>query len=389
MKTVRQVYQESYEEIRPDGNLLADVLEDARTERSRWIQYAVLRPAAIVLLGAIVLFGGTSTLAANVGFVYDIIERTSPELGDLFVPVQESSTKAGICMEVEAVYLKDEDKTATVLISLRDTLGDRIQGQVDFNDSYSLSSVNSIDASWVAGGCSYVGHDEETGKTYYKIQLSSDVAFERSKLTFRVREMLLHHEAEDREIPLEDIAPDLPTKYMSLNGHSLMDWEEYAERYDVTMEEPTAFMETYYKETPGCAPDDPRPAARVLDGIPVSECAVDDFTVTGLTYRDNMLQLQICMGDCTHASRYVFPVTLKLADGSERPSWFSDAWHETNGENRLFFYEFYLPCTQKELEGARLYGHFFRTEDSLEGGWKVTFRVEEKEEADDIDTMSD
>lgn len=389
MKTLKQVYQESYEEIRPDRELLEDMLEDARTERSRWIQYAVLRPAAIVLLGVIVLFGGTSALAANVGFVYDIIERTSPELADLFVPVQESSTKAGICMEVEAIYLEEEDKTAIVLISLRDTLGDRIQGQVDFNDSYSLSSVNSIDASWVAGGCSYAGHDEEMGKSYYRIQLSSDVAFERSKLTFRVREMLLHHEAEDREIPLDDIALDMPTKYMSLNGCSLMDWEEYAERYDVAMEKPTVFMESFYKEKTGSVPDDPLPAVRVLDGIPVSECAVDDFTVTGLAYRDNMLQLQICMGDCTHADRHVFPVTLKLADGSERPSWFSDAWHETNGDNNLFFYEFYLPCTSEELAGARLYGHFSRTENSLEGSWKVTFRVEEKEEADIIDVMPD
>ena len=160
-----------------------------------------------------------------------------------------------------------------------------------------------------------------------------------------------------------------------------MDWEKYVEYYGVTMEEPTAFMETFYKKNVEDMPDDPRPAARVLDGIQASECAVDDFTITGLGYRDNMLQLQICMGDCSHADRHVFPVTLTLADGSERMSWFSDAWHEYQGENRLFFYEFYIPCTPEELEDAHLYGHFSRTENSLKGNWKVTFRVEEKEEA--------
>jgi len=387
MKTLKRIYQESYDEIRPDRELLEDMLEDARTERARWLQYAVLRPIVAVLLGAMVLFGGTSVLANNVGFVYGIIERTSPELADLFVPVRESSTRAGICMEVEAVYLEDEDKSAQVLISFRDTQGNRIQGEVDLYESYDLSSKNSIDASWVVGGCSYVGYDRETGKAYYRIQLSSDVAYERSKMTFRVRELLLCHESEDREIPLTDISlmetlTDIPTKFMGLSGGGFGDWEEYAREYGLTMEEPQAFMDGFYKVNTEDMPNDPRPAARVLDGIPVSECAVDDFTITGLGYRDNMLQLQICMGDCSHADRHVFPVTLKLADGSERKHWFSVAWHEYQGENRLFFYEFYLPCAPEELESAHLYGHFSRTENPLEGNWKVTFRVEEKEEAE-------
>lgn len=197
MKTLKQIYQESYDEIRPARELVEDMLEDARTERRKWIQYAVLRPVAVVMLGVIVLFGGTSVIAQNVGFVYGIIERTSPELADLFVPVQETSTKAGIRMEVEAVYL--EDKSAQVLISFQDTQEDRIQGPVELYDRYYLSSLSSLDASWVTGGCSYVGYDQETGKAYYRIQLSSDVAYERSKLTFGVRELLLHHEEEERD----------------------------------------------------------------------------------------------------------------------------------------------------------------------------------------------
>lgn len=184
-------------------------------------------------------------------------------------------------MEVEAVYLEDEDKSAQVLISFWDTQGDRIQGPVELYDSYHLSSKNSIGASWVAGGCSYVGYDQETGKAYYRIQLSSDVAYDRSKMTFKVRELLLSHESEDREIPLENVVPDMPTKYVSLSGSSTIDWERYAENNNVAMEEPTAFMESYYKENTESMPDDPRPAARVLDGIPVSECALDDFTITG------------------------------------------------------------------------------------------------------------
>ena len=51
---------------------------------------------------------------------------------------------------------------------------------------------------------------------------------------------------------------------------------------------------------------------------------------------------------------------------------------EKKGEERLVFQEFYLPGTPQELEGARLYGEFCRIEDSLEGNWKVTFRMEEK-----------
>lgn len=376
MKTLKQIYQESYGEIRPDRQLVEDMLEDAQTERRRWMQYAVLRPVAAVLLGVMVLFGGTSVLASNVGFVYGIIERTSPELADLFVPVQESSTKAGICMEVEAIYLGDGDKTAQVLISFRDTQGDRIQGPVGLYDSYYLSSLNSLGASWVAGGSSYVDYDPETGKAYYRIQLSSDMAYERSKLTFGVRELLLHHEEEEREIPLTDISgeisADMPTKCVTLTGRGVTDWEDYAQLCGLTMEEPTAFIEGLYRVS-----DDSWPAARVLDGIPASECAADDFTITGLQYKDNVIRLQICWGDCSHAERHVFPVTLKLADGTERRLWFSVSWPEKQGDNHLSFHEYYLPCTPEELEGASLYGCFSRTEGSLEGNWKVTFRVED------------
>lgn len=141
------------------------------------------------------------------------------------------------------------------------------------------------------------------------------------------------------------------------------------------MEEPTAFIEGLYRTS-----DDPWPAARVLDGIPASECAADDFTITGLQYKDNVIRLQICWGDCTHADRHVFPVTLKLADGTERRLWFNVSWGEKQGDKRLVFNEYYLPCTPEELEGASLYGLFSRSEDSLEGNWKVTFRVEDTEE---------
>lgn len=379
MKTFRQIYKESYDEVRPARELVEDMLEDVRTERRKWIQYAVLRPVAAVMLGVIVLFGGTSVIAKNVGFVYGIIERTSPELADLFVPVQESSTRAGIRMEVEAIYLEDEDNTAQVLISFQDTQGDRIQGPVELYDSYYLSSLSSLAASWVAGGCSYVGYDQEMGKAYYRVQLSSDVAHERSKLTFGVRELLLHHEEEEREIPLTnifaEISADMPTKYVSLTGRGVTDWEDYAQLCGLSMEEPTAFMEGLYRTS-----DDPWPAARVLDGIPVSECAADDFTVTGLQYKDNVIRLQICWGDCSHAERHVFPVSLKLADGTERHHWFNVSWGEWQGDKRLAFCEYYLPCTPEELEGASLHGLFSRSEDSLEGNWKVTFRVENTEE---------
>ncbi len=381
MRTFKQIYQDSYDEIRPDRKLLEDMLEDARTERRKWMQYAVLRPIAAVLLGVMVLFGGTSVLASNVGFVYEIIERASPKLADLFVPVQESCTKAGICMEVEAVYLGDGDKTAEVLISFRDTQGDRIRGQVLLNDSYSLYSVNSVNASWVVGGESFAGYDEETGKAYYRIQLSSDAAYDRSKLTFEVKELLLHCGEEEWEISMEDMASDMPVKFMKTNGQGGGTWNQYVEEFGLTMEEPTAFLDGRFIRNAEVMPDDPRSTIRVLDGIPVSECAVDDFTITGLVYRDNMIQLQVCRGDCSSTFRYALP-SLKLADGSERHHWFSSSWAEYQGNKRLFFCEYYLPCTPEELEGASLYGNVTRWEDFLAGNWKVTFRVEETEETD-------
>lgn len=388
MRTFKQIYQDSYDEIRPDEKLVEDMLEDARTERQKWMQYAVLRPVAAVVLGVMVLFGGTSALASNVGVVYGVIERVSPKLADLFVPIQESCTKAGICMEVEAIYLGDEDKTAEVLVSFKDTQGDRIKGPICLNDSYSLYSRNSNNASWVAGGAGFAGYDEETSKAYYRIQLSSDAAYERNKLTFQVNEVLLHYEEQAGEISLEGIASEMPVKYMTLNGGGGSNWERYAEEFGLTMEEPAAFQDGRYIRNTEVMPDDPRPAARVLDGIPVSECVVDDFTITGLVYRDNVIQLQICNGDLSHSIRYALP-SLKLADGSERHYWFSSSWSEYQGARRLAFDEYYLPCTPEELKGATLYANFAGWEDSLENKWKVTFRVEDTEETGAGETLQD
>lgn len=281
-------------------------------------------------------------------------------------------------MEVEAICLGDGNKTATVLISFRDTLGERIQGPVDLNDSFGLDSVNGLGASWFSGGYSYAGYDEETGKVYYQIQISTDVVYERSKLTFRVGELLLHHEEEDQEIPLTDIASEMAVKCVSLNGCGAMDWNKYSEWMCLDMEEPIEFMEANHIKNTESMPEDPRPGALVMDGISASKCHVDDFTITGLAYQGNVIRLQICMGEFAHSFRHVTPY-LKLADGSERIYWFSDSWQEKQGEERLMFYEFYLPCTPEELEEASLYGHFARTEDYLKGDWKVTFRVEEKE----------
>lgn len=385
MKTFQEIYQESYEEIQPDKCLRENIMEEAGRERSKWMYYAILRPVAAVLAVLLILFGGTSVLASNVGVIYGIIEKASPALADLFVPVQKSCIKAGICMEVEAIYLEEGDKNAHIYVSFRDTQSNRIQGPADLFDSYSLSSMNSLQATWATGGIYYVGYDEESGKAYYKVDISSDAVFDRSKLTFRVRELLLTMEEKRQDISLKDIVSEMPTKLVNLSGRGGMKWEMYAEEFSLTMEEPTSFEKVYASVDSGNGeeeiPVDPLPQSSVelLDGIPVSACAVDDFTITGLAYWDNVLRLQICMGDLSHADRHVQPF-LVLADGSERHEWFSYCWQERQDDKRMMFYEYYLPCTPKELETASLYGIFHTAHNSLEGNWKVTFRVEEKEE---------
>ncbi|MDE7223684.1 MAG: hypothetical protein K2O34_07900, partial [Acetatifactor sp.] len=105
-------------------------------------------------------------------------------------------------------------------------------------------------------------------------------------------------------------------------------------------------------------------------------------------YRDNVIQLQICSGESSHFIRYALP-SLKLADGSERHCWFGSSWSEYQGNRRLAFDEYYLPCTPEELEGATLYANFAGWEDSLENKWKVTFRVEDTEETDAGDALQD
>lgn len=213
------------------------------------------------------------------------------------------------------------------------------------------------------GGCAFSEYDEAEGKIYFYVNVRSDQAeryFAHEKLTFSVRELLTGLSKEEKEIDLSQIEETPATKRVDLSG------------YGGNAETSAAFAEFLSEQEKnefGSWWD-------VLDLTDISTCAADDFTVTGVSYSDGLLKVQICMGDNTHADRHV---RLFLTDDSgeeeEQYHSFSVSWREETRDTRYTFYEYYFEVDREELDQKRLYGTFHNTGESIRGDWKITFRV--------------
>ncbi len=128
------------------------------------------------------------------------------------------------------------------------------------------------------------------------------------------------------------------------------------------------------KEIPGTQ-EDPRSGANVLDLMSVSDCAADDFTVTGIAYMDGALRVQVCMGDNLESDRHV-ELFLRDRDGNERYEDRSVSWDEMVGDTRYQMYEYWFLEDITDIADYSMYGIFHYSGDFVEGPWHVTFRVE-------------
>lgn len=103
--------------------------------------------------------------------------------------------------------------------------------------------------------------------------------------------------------------------------------------------------------------------------------ATDDFTITGIAYQDDILRVQICMGDNSAADRHVQPFLVD-SEGEERHEDCSVSWYEEIDGVRCQFYELWFFGPIENLEQYRMYGIFHNSGELIEGDWKVTFRLE-------------
>lgn len=365
----REKYKRAYAKVAPEEKLLNKMLEIAVEEENLCSVKPVLTFVAGVLTVVTLLsLTAVPVLAKNVPAVYRFLEGISPTVADWFVPIEESCTRSGITMEVEAVYV--QDNRAEVYVSFCDAEGymeDLIHGQVDLSGVCGMVNVS---AKSVLGGCSYVGYEEETGKAYFKVTTETDTAYETDKMTFFVSELFCNMTKEEKPIDLMETVTEADVKSVTLSGAGGSGWEQIKEMMKQAESGVNGKVEAIDN-----LPDDPRPNWTVLQMKPVSECAADDFTITGIACLDGILRVQICMGDNCHADRHVQPFLVDSA-GNERHHDASVSWHEEYQEVRYQFYEFYFTGDFAHLEDYNMYGIFHDTAESVQGDWSVTFRLE-------------
>ena len=355
-------YKEAYDAIEPPRALVEDLIEQARAvknaggrkRKNRFVPKAAFAAAAAVVC----LVTAVPVCAAHIPAFYMVVEYLSPALADQLVPIEKSSTSQGITMQVEAVHL--EGNEAKVILSMRDADGstqDLVHGEMDLFDSYRLSDYAS---DHVVGGCHFLTYDAAEDKAYFQVDLQSDKAYRADKLEFGVRAVLCDKFKDTRDVDLSEIVSSADTKQVMLSGSSGV--------------MPMEMLPDALRSTSNTA-DDPRPTAKVLEGIKATDCAADDFTVTAIAYMDGVLRVQMCMGDNSKSDRHV-QLFLRDADKAERYSDRSVSWHEDVGDTRYQFYEFWFIEEIENLEAYSMYGIFHNSGNLIEGDWKVTFRLQ-------------
>lgn len=352
----RKEYKKAYDKIRPNQEQVDKLLEKAGEQRGQTSRNRSWKPAAAAIVCFICIWSAIPVCAANIPAFYKVIESISPEIADLFVPVEKSSSSQGVVMQVEAVNL--DGKQAEIIVSFRDEEGfDHINGRVDPFDSYGLDS--STGSSQIAG-CSFIRYDPGEDKAYFMISVETEDTFGKDKLTFYVRSLLCGITKEEKDIDLSAYKYGNDIKNVIVNG--------CGGTGDITK-----YTEILRGEG---VEGDPRKTFRVLNTEQGEAPDADGFTVTGVTYQDEILRVQICMGDNTEGDRHVQPFLIDRS-GAERYEDYSVSWDEQIGDRDLTYYEYYFFGPFDRLEDYSMYGIFHNSGEMIEGEWNVSFRLEQ------------
>lgn len=348
-KIFREKYRSAYDHVLPDADSIEKIMERAREENQRQQRWGrkVLRPVLTTLIFMCILSAvSLPVLAAHIPAVYRMLERYVPDMADYIVPEEPECADQGIIMRVEGIQLKG--KHAEIVVSFSNQEGyHHIKGKVDMYDSYGLVSYKGVGT---IGGCFFLNYDATEEKAYFRIDMTADQDFDREKLSFHVGELLTTMGREEKDVDLSEILYDVPMKKVESRGGG-------------------GDLQSVYEE------EAPMGYVQVLDGLPAVECAADDFTLTGIAYKDGVLRVQMCMGDNTHADRHV-QLFLTDAEGNECHEHESVSWFEDVEETRYTFYEYGFLIEEKEFENVEMYGIFYNAEESVKGDWTVTFRLE-------------
>ena len=302
-------------------------------------------PFKILAAAACILFlicGSIPVMAAcNNETAIQIMYAVAPSLAQRLRPVCISCERNGIRMEVVGMEL--DNHKASVLVSMRDTKGDRLTDSCDLFDSYGIHTSSASVA-----GASMASFDEETGTAYFLIQIDQmGVPIkEGDKIEFWVREIIAGKEHYDLEMDMMDLS-------------CIPDNIELTKEYDYRGGGGPGLDDRILSEM-SVMVTDPSEEITLMDGVALCGYGADG----------DLLHVQIRYTDIGRTDNHGY-IYLIDPNGEKVIYDWSVAWFD---EDRVDSYEeYYLHIPEGGFEGYKIMGEFWTSNDGpIEGPWSVT-----------------
>lgn len=309
-------------------------IADARIQRRAFSPARRLAALAAALI--LVLSLGVSALAAaDVEPAYEFLYQLSPSLAQRLKPVQLTCVDSGI--EMKVVSANVEGSEATVLVSLRDLEGNRVDATTDLFDSYEIHTPSPS----FEGTCSMLDYDEESGTATFLVYLSQPdgMRIEGNKITFSVSCFISGKQS--FEGPL-DIDPGAAERNPNTQTDVVLRGGSDSSANDIFL-------------LPG-------------EGINPAK----DVRVTAMGYIDGKLHVQAHFADIftTDAHGLIY-----LSDGANVPLEPVAQFSFWDADNTGSYEEYIFDVSPSDIEKYRLCGWLESSENFCAGDWQVTFAL--------------
>ena len=264
----------------------------------------------------------------------------SPKIAQKLKPVNESCVDNGIEMKVVAAEI--QDNKATVLVTMRDTEGSRLDETTDLFDSYSINTPYDQCA-----GCSFVGYDADTNTATFLISIEQNdhILIQGDKVTFSVSQIISGKS--HNKYRLNPISTD-----------NVLKISEYLS------DPPVRGSGGYDSEDIRLIIPDEKNAVNLEEGV----------WFTGIGIVDNELHIQIRYDDIKTTDNHGF-VYLKNQDGKVVNCRGNVAFWDENYKNSYEEYVFSIP--EAEIKEYEVWGEFWTCNNGpINGNWQVTIPLD-------------
>lgn len=283
-------------------------------------------------------------VAAGNEYIYEKLYSVSPAIAQKLKPINVSCEDNGIEMTVVAAEVDGEN--TTILMSMCDNVGDRLDETTDLFDSYSIHTP--YDQS---GGCSLVDYDDATKTATFVITIEpmDHVLSPGDKITFSVSQLLCKKEHSDFKIT-------------QINTENIQQITAFKENPDIRGGDGAGY-EAFDRDNLMLIKPDEVHAISLTNGVTLTGCGIVDGT----------LHIQLRFDDIHNTDNHGY-IYLKNQNGEIIVSDASFAFWDESHVNS--YEEYVFSVTADELADHEIWGEFWTCNNGpIKGNWQVTFSI--------------